>query len=410
MYALCSSEAMPDSGFPEEHTTTPPGRLERWGVTYFRVLSRGVTVVDVDGVHFLNADERAGLIRVVRSAVIRAAVAGAISTLVSAVAEVLATPLVDPNRPMLSMTIRFWAIVLGATALASIIEIAYLYWDGLRAVHRMALIAGLDLFGEIPASRRASESERSAVAEALARAALELPNPAGRVFGVNPRRSASRWQLFVASIVYKLKISVTSFVVKAVVRRALGRTALRGWLDFLVPFAAIPVTAAWNAIVAWLVLREARIRTMGPSAARELAARALEDPEGAEDLSPEARTTIVRAVASSIVRTQDLHPNLVALLARVTEALAVQPAEDLDDPERFLLALRRLSPPDQRRTLRMLSVAAVLDGRVTRSERRLLQEAFATCGKPANLAGVERLRRAFVRGDRIEPAMVHDLA
>ncbi len=385
--------------------------LERWGVSYFRVLSRGVEVVDVDGVHYLNADERAGIRRTGRNAIWRAALAGTVSTIVSATAEVLATPLLAADAgaaSTFSMRTRFWAIVLGATALASIIEIVYLYWDGLRAVHRMALIAGLDLFGAPVHTDQPSKEERSAVAEALARAALELPNPAGRVFGINPRRNASRWQLFVASIVYKLKISVTSFLVKALIRRALGRTALRGWLDMLVPFAAVPVTAVWNAVVAWLVLREARIRTMGPSAATQLAGLVLGD--AATTASREGRYALIRAVACSIVRTEDLHPNLIALLEAVAGTLHATPDEGLDDPEHFLRALAALEAHEQVMTLRMLCVAAVLDGRVTRKERRLLDEAFAACGRTADLHAVERLKRAFVAGDRLEPGLVTALA
>lgn len=390
----------------------PRPLLERWGVSFFRTLSRGVSVVDTDGVHYLNADERAGLKRVVVAAVARAALAGTVSTLISATAEVLATPLLAApagEAAGLSMTARFWLIVLGITALASILEILYLYWDGLRAVHKMAMIAGLDLFGApVDANdKQPSAAERSLVAEALARAALELPNPAGRVFGINPRRHASRAQLIVASIVYKLKISVTSFLVKALVRRALGRTALRGWLDALVPFAAVPVTAIWNAVVAWLVLREARIRTMGPSAAVLLSGHVL---EGADSLTPDGRYAVLRSVACSIVRTEDLHPNLLALLHATSGALGVTPDEGLDDPDHFLRVLADLPQNDQTYVLRMLGSAAVLDGRITRKERRLLVDAFAACKREANLAAVERLRRAFVAGDRLEASLVQAIA
>ena len=60
-------------------------------------------------------------------------------------------------------------------------------------------------------------------------------------------------------------------------------------------------------------------------------------------------------------------------------------------------------------TLRMLCVAAILDGRITRKERRLLHEAFAACGRSANLDAVGRLRKAFVRGDRLELALLTDM-
>src|SRR6185295_1356689 len=93
--------------------------LVRWGVRYFRALSQKMGPVDVgDGVHFLNPDERAALRRIERGAIMRAAVAGAVSTIVSSTAEVI----VGPDAPFL----RFWGVVIGATVVASTFEILYL--------------------------------------------------------------------------------------------------------------------------------------------------------------------------------------------------------------------------------------------------------------------------------------------
>jgi hypothetical protein len=381
----------------------PPPLLERIGVAYFRSLSRGVTVVDVDGVHYLNPEERAALRRVARGTVLRAAVAGALSSVVSVSAELLALPLIAPDAAghvALSATVRFWGIVIGATALASALEIGFLYWDALRSVHRLAVVAGLDVFGD-------ARAERSAVAGGLARAALELPNPTGGVFGVNARREASRFELAVASLVYKLKISVTNFVLKALVRRMLGRTALRSYLQVLVPFVAIPITAAWNAIVAYLVLREARLRAMGPSASHVLAGHVLGTAEG---LSPEGRVGVLRAVASSIVRTEDLHPNLTALLHEVVERVGHPDQSGVDDPHAFLALVHDLPKQERPIVLRMLVVAAVLDGRLSRKERHLLRDAYAAAGARLDLGAVHALRKAIVRGDTVERAMVEAVA
>ena len=50
-----------------------------------------------------------------------------------------------------------------------------------------------------------------------------------------------------------------------VARLAPGFEPSFGWL----PFVAVPITAAWNAYVCRLIMREARIRAMGPSDASE---------------------------------------------------------------------------------------------------------------------------------------------
>lgn len=134
----------------------------------------------MDEVHVLNPTERAALRTVQRHAIVRACLAGAISTLVSAGVEVLVTPHFGHDDATLSQKAALWGVVAGATIVASTVEILFLYWDALRSVHAVAQAAGLDLF--------APTKERSAVASAMARAALELPNPEGELFGVDARR------------------------------------------------------------------------------------------------------------------------------------------------------------------------------------------------------------------------------
>lgn len=374
----------------------PEPLLVRLGVRYFRSRARPAGAAPaVDAVHVLNADERTALRRIQRVAVVRAAVAGALSTIVAAIAEVLAQPLLGehPSEASTTMQVQFYAIVFGVTVVASVVEILFLYWDGLRSVHELAGAAGLDLFPE--------EAESKVVAAAMARAALELPTPnaAAQSFGVNPWREASRPRLLVASVVYKLKVSVTNFAIKALVRRMLGRAFVRAWL----PFVAVPITALWNAWVCWLIMREARIVAMGPSAARELVGVVLASDDA---LAHDVKQAVLRAVASAIVRTENPHPNLLALLGVVEERLGVFGADvdRLDDTHVFLDALGRLEAPARTLVLRVLVLASILDGRLSKRERILLGEAASVCGRPLDLGRVEALRRTFMAGDALDPA------
>ncbi len=387
---------------------SPDPLLVRIGLRYFRHLSDGRGRIDAgDGVHFLNPEERAALKRIERRAVIRAAIAGGLSTIVAAGVEVgIAQPLIE-HHATLHANLEFWAIVGGVTAVTSILEILYLYWDGLRAVHDLSHAAGLDLFPD--------QDDDKALAAAMARAALELPNPSTALFGVNPWREASRFRLVIASLVYKAKVSVTNFAIKALVRRMLGRAIVRSWL----PFVAVPITAAWNAFVCWIILREARVRAMGPSAANEMIGIIFQD---APELSQNARVAIVRAVASSIVRSEDMHPNLLALMKEVVDRVGVASSRlphlpittadeggPVDDSRAFLARMKTLRQDEQRVVLRVLAVASIIDGRLTRNEKRLLTEAWEVCGVPSRLAAVQSLRDAFVGGDPIDAARIEAL-
>jgi hypothetical protein len=360
--------------------------LDRFGGEFLRRNAEQAAVAD-DPIHVLNPVERAAMRRVERGALIRAVVAGLVNGVLTGLADLYATHLFGPlsDSPTWAERAQYWGVFGSLALVFAVIEIAYLGWDGLRSVKRLSAVAGMEL----------SKEDNKEVALALARAALELPNPSEPVMGVNPHREASKLQLLFASAVYKLKIAATNFAFKQVIVRALPVLATRMTLAF----AAVPINGIWNGLVCWWVLREARIRVMGPSAAAEMLEAVLEhEPEP----SPTLKVALHRAVGSAIVRTRELHPNHVAIVRAVRLRLGDPPeGSSLDDSKEFLRELPSLDAAEKRAAIRLLAVAAILDGRLVRAERRLLTEAYEATGIPSGVDHVERLRRAFVAGDII---------
>jgi hypothetical protein len=299
------------------------------------------------------------------------------------VAELLAEPLRALGG--WAGALSYHGVVQGVTIGATIAEVWALYWLGLRGVHDMAHAAGLSLGGasEGPATRRA-------VALALARAALELPNPPRNTLGVDPHRELPRWRLVLVGILYKLKITLTTFVARALLKRAATRVGLRAALAFV----SAPVTALWDALVARQVIREARIRAMGPSACEALL---IAIREAHPRLSHRAQVAMARAVASAIVRRADLHPNLVALLVALD---GPDPATipGVDDTRRFLDALPALRADERAAVLEVLVLAAIVDGDLARGERRLVEQAAARTGLTASRSRLRWVLRHFLAG------------
>lgn len=355
--------------------------LERVGVV---ALGRGAHLwpAPTSPVSELDHDERRVLRRIERRAVLRAAVAGALSALGSAVVTVGVLDL-EQTDP-----VRYWQWVGGVSVVTALLEVGYLYWDALDAVRQMAKASGVSLYSERALDR--------GVALALARAALELPTPHQNALGVDPHRHARRWQLVVASLVYKAKVAASTFLLKALLRRVLGRFVARAALEFV----AVPVTAAWNAVVCYRVLREARLRAMGPSLAQELAQWIAGPGEGLRQSEAGLRLT-AWALGCAIVKNQFVHPNWVALLEHLK--LPGTLSGDFGDCPQFLRALGAASEADQRPALRALVAAALLDGRLLRAERRWLIDAFGVANRPPPLVELERACRAFVAGDGFEP-------
>jgi hypothetical protein len=200
----------------------------------------------------------------------------------------------------------------------------------------------------------------------------------------------------VSALVTGLFISCFCWLVfKAIVERAIGRLATRSVLAF----TAIPINALWNGLVCWFVLREARIRVMGPSAASEMLDVVF---RGEPAPSPALLTTIHCALGAAVVRTSELHPNHISLMRELRQRFG-EPAAgvEVDDTRVFLQSLARLSHAERCTALRVLTIAAIQDGRLVKRERRLLLEAYHTASIAPALEQVELLRKAFVRGDPI---------
>lgn len=360
------------------HTMRAPiPDLEALGLQYLRRRAAVPSFTEpTDPIHILNPTEQAALRRIERGMVLRAAIAGALSGTVSAAAELIAIG----SGPATTIG---WLWVAGATLAATAMEIAYLYWDALRSVHDLAAAAGVRLFPP-------GVSISAMTATALARAALELPNRPDPRIPVNPYREASKAMLVAAAILYKLKIGLTNFLLKALIRRLGGRTLLRSWA----PFVAVPVTALWNAWVARVVIHEARIRAMGPSATRERLDFLL---QARSPLSPAARLAALRAAGCAVVGKRDLHPNLAVLIEMLRERLGA-PVEPIDDRPAFLATLPALGQEERDVVMELLAFALVLDGHLSHRERRLWQQARSACGLGPDVQRLRHLRRAFLAG------------
>jgi hypothetical protein len=378
--------------------TQPASILERVGVSYLRKRSdaaRAVVSRPPADDAVLSAAEQGSLRAVERGTIVRATFAGALFGTIAGSGEIVARRVLG-IEPEAGRALAFWAVVGAFAVVASGLEILYLYWAGLRSVHRLAQVARIELFPH------GAREERVAVASALARAALELPNPRAQLFGIDPMREASKLRIVLGTLAYKAKIGITNFVAKAILRRILVRALLRAWL----PMVAVPVVAAWNGIISWRVMREARIRAIGPSAARELVDAALGEATGAhENLPARVQLAVFRAVGSTVVQKRDMHPNVVALLHELVARLGDPPDERLDDADAFVASLPELAAEEQRIVLAVLVAAVVLDGRMNRAEARLLDRAHSACGKTADLGYVRGLAHAFVAGRPMQAAL-----
>lgn len=344
--------------------------VERTGLRFLR---RGCRRDDSE-IRPWQAHDRARIRRLQRWGIGMCGLAGAVSaTLIGATDLWLRDLLVTGSEPSLfspSGDFAYWAWYGGIALLVSLLEILAMYWVLLRSVAGIADAAGLSF---------SSGDANDVLTTGLSRAALDIPNPRRSLHGIDPYARASPLKMLAYTALYRIKVGATSFIVRILARRVLARSGLR----VLLPFVAVPVFAGWNALIAWWVIREARVRAAGPLAVREAVA-ALERAR----LDDAGKRLALDAVAELVVAAQDAHPNYDLLLARLCESLGLEAR--IPEWTEVHARLARADADTQRAVLALMTTTTALRGRSRRGQRHVLEAAYAACdqlpGKALHMA------------------------
>ncbi|WP_143025056.1 LBF_2804 family protein [Franzmannia pantelleriensis] len=365
---------------------TTPSMLERWAGDYLAQRHPRRALPS----RARSDAERRALSRSCRRTVLYAALAGILSGAVIGGMEWYMRQAVAGGLQDMSLTeqLPYWAGFLAVAGVVSAIEILFLYWNALRGVLAVSRIA------EVPLQHG---PHGLLIKRGLARVALEFPSPRDRVYGIDPYAQMQRWKLTARALLYRMKVGVTSFVLRILMRRIFGRMALRG----LLPLITGPLYAVWNGLISYWIMQQARENALGPFAIDSLIA---DLEQHLERLGDSAREAILHSVGEMLMRHQDAHANHVYLLSRLLDAFAWESHRlDIDWP-RQARSLDRLSEAERRWLLDILGLAAVLVGPLRGRRKAFLEEVYRNCGEPFATARLDRLRRAVMNGEALSHA------
>jgi hypothetical protein len=372
---------------PADEYAPEPNIVERKAQLYLEASSRSGTD------HAQDRPLAPALRRVQRRAIGWAVVAGLVSGGLLGGAELVANDL-GSNGGSGEGTVEgwladwhIWVGYLAFAGLVSAVEILFLYWNAFRATAAFATLAGTRLSGH---------PHSELVARGLARGGLEFPNPQARIFGIDAHARIPAWRIKAQIALYKMKVGVSSFVIRLFLRRVFGRMLVRG----IIPLAAGPLYAVWNAVITWWICREARLRVFGPRAVEELVASLAQEPEISD---PGFRDRLFDGVGELVMRGRDAHPNFVLVLSKLRETLGHTEDEIAVDWDKARQSLDSLTEPQQRAAMATWTLTALLGSRIHREQQALLHDAASACGFGFDRDHLQQLRRDLLDGRRIGP-------
>lgn len=322
----------------------------------------------------LEEPNLAKLRRAKRGIILWAALAGIISGSLIGGSEWWMRQFATENWEAMSLReqLPYWIGYMAFAGVITLLEIVFLYWNALRGVSKVTRLAGLRYGQDIPLA-----PDVQLTVHGISRVALEYPSPGSLIYGVDPHAYLRRWKLTLRALVYRLKISLSSFILRLVLRRLLGRLTLRGFL----PVLTGPLYAVWNGWIAWRITEEAYLQARGPALVGQLMLKL-------ESSDEHTRFLVAQGVGELMMRNQHPHPNLVLLLARLLDSAASKPNTLESDWPTTLYHYAQLTGSSRQMLLNALTQATLLSGSYRGSRKRFLSEVFATCQAPLQKADV----------------------
>lgn len=160
-------------------------------------------------------------------------------------------------------------------------------------------------------------------------------------------------------------------VIKFILRKIAARYGMR--IGFV--WIAIPVTAIWDAIVMYLVIKDARVRLFGYHLSKYIIDEVLTD-ELMSSYSPHIREGAVRAVSTIMSFSGSYHPNNIILLIRLSQDFNISEKKDYDDLDKLLEHLKDASEEEKHLLKILAGIAASFDGKIKKSEHNALLKIF----------------------------------
>jgi hypothetical protein len=242
------------------------------------------------------------------------------------------------------------------------VEIYALTLLNIHSVHKIAAATGF-----INSEDKNTDEKRSK----LLGISTEEKDKSQLNYGIDPLQGMAKYQIFLITALFALKATLSNLVMKIVVRRVLGRYAVREVLDML----GIPIFAFWNALATRTVLREARVVIMG----QNLIDNVLQNISRNEVLKsqfqdPENQTLLYDTLQFIAISKRDFHANHVYLTHHILDNFAVPIKEKHLLSKDYLQNLSKASEPMRNLCKFIIILGFLLDGSFSFREINRLQE------------------------------------
>jgi len=274
------------------------------------------------------------------------------------------------------------------------IEMAILYWLGMRAIYTLASLTGHEEESSLP-----NEYD---VKKMMIRSILDIEEPVFRYLGIDPQKYVSKKWIFVRMALYKVKKLLTRIVLKFFIKKVATRYSFRVGLVWL----SIPISAIWDALSIHRTIKDAKIKLFGSQLSKYIAENILSD-KILEPYSSTIKEGCIRAISNMMVLSHNNHPNNIILLLRVNKDMTITEEKDYDNLDIFLTYLKEASPKERHLLRSLAGVSAIFDSKLNRKKKEVLKKIFSE-EEERYMEFSEELRKLLLQGSLHQAASLCD--
>ncbi len=270
------------------------------------------------------------------------------------------------------------------------IEIYALMALNIRAVFKIAEVCGFP---------DKNDPDYDKHIESLMRVGLERDDKSSATYGLNPLQGASRWTLLLFLIISRLKATISNYIAKILLRRILGRYALRVVIDMV----GIPVFAFWNAYASWVVIHETKVRIMAPNLIRQLCSTLY----ARYQYAPEFNEYIYDTLQYIAMSKRRYHHNHFLLAKNILHSFAIPVKEAHAVGEDYFQKIKNANPEIQEGVIQLLLLGFIIDGNLSAKERILLTRLHKEGVIGYDIHTIKKWIRSFVKGKGLDELLLY---
>lgn len=331
-----------------------------WNKFAYRELSRVAEVQSGDELFLLSEDEIKALRKIRRATFWKVGIAGAMGViLLYGPYHIFGASLFPMNHVWIPVYDDYLDIEISFLVYSLVLvmaEIWYLTYVNIKAVSSIAKACG---------HPNPTDANYEHNINALISVGLEKKQKQLESIGINPYEGLNPIGVVVFQLLLRLKAAVSGFLFKLLIKKALGRYALRAVIDF----AGIPVYAFWNCWGARKVMNESLIRVMAPPLIKRCADALYESQKD----NPEFRTYLYDTLQLISESKRSFHYNHFLLSVTLLEKFGIELEDEPPYNDDFLVEIKDLSKNTIEGINQLLIFGIIIDGAVSYREKKAIR-------------------------------------